>query len=222
MINFTKYWSFNIVKIIIGLLSVIIIYNIYTTIDYNIRRSILEEIKLESQKDSLSLKLISMMQDSIAKKNNKSPRKYVQNFEYNPDNKKPNGYFLIFNRVEKWYWEDIIVFNKERNKGFSFIYKIDKSNDKRTFDYVDYYLVYKMNNMWYFYTDTPTLGFHRKHNKDKSHTKEVLQNEMYEDFSKYINILEGNIDSKIVGEWFENESINSDELRALLGKKLRK
>lgn len=192
MINFSKYWSYKIVKIIIGLLSVTIIYNIYTTIEYNIRRSILEDIKLESQKDSLTLRLKSMMQDTVLKWQK-------QNLNFTLD----------YNKREKWYWEDIVVFNKERTRGFSFYYKIDTSKGKNVCDAVEYYLVNKIKNgSWRFYFPNQALGFCRMDDYfEPPYNKEKMQNFMYEDLAeKYVIISEKQIDKKIVEDWFKEYS----------------
>ncbi len=222
MINYKELWSLKKVKAIVVIISLIIAYNIYSKIDSIICRGILDDIKIESQKDSLTLKLISMMQDTISKRNCKPPREYIKDSVVNLDKNKPNGYFILFKNVENWYWEDIIVFNKKKTKGFSFVYQIDKSKGKWSCDYVKYYLTYKMKNgNWYFYTDTPILCFGRDHNEHKPYTKEIMQDEMYMDLAKYVNIFAGKIDPKFVDEWFENESVNDNGIRALLGKKLK-
>lgn len=105
MINYSKLWKYKTIKIIIVAIVIVVIYNIYSTIDLKISRSILKDLKEESQNDSLTIRLKEMMQDSVLKwhKNNRQ-------------------FFESYNTSENWYWEDIIVFNNEKTKAFSFVY----------------------------------------------------------------------------------------------------
>lgn len=187
---YTKLWTYKSFKIIMATIVIVVVYNIYSIIDYKISRMILEDVKLESQKDSLTIKLKEMMQDSV--------------FKWH---KNKRQFFESYNTSENWYWEDIIVFNNEKTKAFSFVYQMNKSKSKITCDAVQYYLAFKKKNgIWYFYTDTPTLGFCRSGDYfQPPYTIEKMQDFMYKDLAKYVNIFEGSIDCKIVDEWFESE-----------------
>lgn len=191
MINYQKIWSYKKVKIIVVIFSLIIIYSLYSAIDYKISRVILENVKLESQKDSLTIRLKEMMQDSV--------------MNWHKSNRR---FFTNYNTSENWYWEDIVVFNKEKTKAFSFVYEIGKSQRKYGCDNVGYYLAFKKKNgLWYFYTDTPTLAFCRRGSSyyKPPYTKEKIQDLMYEDLSKYVSIFSWCVDDDIVEDWFESE-----------------
>lgn len=190
MINYQKLWSLKKVKYSIMFLSLILIYNIYSIIDYKISRVILEDVKLESQKDSLTIKLKEMMQDSVLKWQKNKKR-----------------LFSDYNTTFYWYWENIVVFHKEKTKAYSFIYQMDTSKSENKGDYVKYFLAFKKKDRnWYFYTDTPTLAFgNRKYYCKPPYTKEKMQDLMYEDLAKYVSIFRWKVSDDLVEEWFESE-----------------
>ena len=149
----------------------------------------INNIRRASNSNYQSNKLVSDLKDSIVKWRNDSVLRY-------------SGY----NIEEDWHFDSMVLFTKDSNRAFSWIYILIKNKKSEYNDHIEMYVAEKSQRLWkYYLVGMPTIAFPIDMNNGKHWTVEQLQKEIDNNLTQHLDIKNCKFkeQDKIINDYFQ-------------------